>query len=252
MTFLFVALLGLVGIGLLGAAGYGLYLASQRVKAAQAREVELIPGMPTNAPASWAGSHDPEARMHRRLRDALAALRANRDFDNDGALLPLRVDLEMQARALDDQLVATAALPAHLRREPMDRLEAAVRGIEQGVADVAGVSVGDASARVARVLEDLRSATGTVAQARAALDELDANPTGTVAPPAVAQAPTPPAQAETPLTTSPPSHPATSPPSSPATSPPVPPTAPPVAPQAPSSSPPASPTTPPAPPTEPS
>lgn len=93
MTFLLVAVLGLLGVGILSAAAYGIYLATQRVKADQIRDAALIPGVPTNAPASWAGSHDPEARMHRRLRDALAALRANRDFDDDGALLPLRVDL---------------------------------------------------------------------------------------------------------------------------------------------------------------
>ena len=68
-----------------------------RNKAAFERSNELIPGVRSVAPTSWAGSHEPEARLHRRLIQALDALRANQAFDHDGSLLDLRVELEQQA-----------------------------------------------------------------------------------------------------------------------------------------------------------
>ncbi len=36
---------------------------------------EVVPGVPTSAPKAWAGAHTPEARLHRRLRDAVMASR---------------------------------------------------------------------------------------------------------------------------------------------------------------------------------
>src|ERR1700722_14028075 len=77
------------------------------------RDNQLIPGRPTHAPRSWAVSHDPEARLHRRLRDAMAALRAADSLDAGSALL-LRADLEQTALDLDNHLVAVAQLaPVH-------------------------------------------------------------------------------------------------------------------------------------------
>ncbi|CAN5799118.1 hypothetical protein BH23ACT2_BH23ACT2_20140 [soil metagenome] len=145
-----------------------------RNKAAFERSNELLPGTSTSAPASWAGSHDPEARLHRRLRDAMVALRANQAFDLDGTLLDLRVDLEQNAVALDEQLVATAALPVHLRGEPLARIVGAVEAIEQAVADLAGSTTAEIGTRLTGVLDDVRVRTDLVAQARTALDALDA------------------------------------------------------------------------------
>jgi len=157
----------------------GAAVIAARNKASFARSNELIPGVPTNAPAAWAGSHDPEARLHRRLRDALAALRANQAFDDNGAMLDLRVELEQQAQALDQQLISTAALPKNLRAEPLARLTAAVVSIEQAVTDLATSSVAETEARLTRALDDVRARTGLVAQARAALDDLpDPEPIG--------------------------------------------------------------------------
>ena len=59
----------------------------------------------------------------------MAALRANRAFDDDGALLDVRVELEEQAVALDDELVAVAALPRLHRHEPLARVPEAVNPI---------------------------------------------------------------------------------------------------------------------------
>ena len=165
------ALVALGVLAVLSAAAVALALAL-RNKAAYDRSNELIPGVKTVAPASWAGSHEPEARLHRRLRQALDALRANQAFDHDGSLLDIRVELEQQAVEVDQQLVATAALPLHLRPEPLSRLTAAVESLEQAVADLAGSSAADTSARLSRALDDVRARTGLVAQARAALDDL--------------------------------------------------------------------------------
>lgn len=163
----------IVGLAVMGAIA-GIAVLAKQSKDSYEAAGQLIPGVPTSAPASWAGSHDPEARLHRRLRDALVALRANQVFDHSGALLDMRVELEQQAIEVDEQLVATAALPLSMRGEPLDRLTEAVVSIEKAVADLAGESASTVAIRLEAVLDDLRARTSTVAQARAALDEIDA------------------------------------------------------------------------------
>jgi len=81
---------------------------------------EVIPGVPTRAPKEWAGAHSAEARLHRRLRDAMTGLRANPALD-DPSLLDVREALQREALAIDDQLVAVAALPPRVRDEPVTR-----------------------------------------------------------------------------------------------------------------------------------
>lgn len=154
------------------AAVIGVVVLAQRNQASFERANQLLPGVATSAPASWAGSHEPEARLHRRLRDAMAALRANQAFDDDGRLLDLRVDLEQNAIALDEQLVGVAALPVHLRGSSLEKLAGAVETIELAVADLAGSSSREIGERLDLVLADVRQRTGLVAQARAALDAL--------------------------------------------------------------------------------
>lgn len=163
----------IVGLAVVGAIAAIAALAKQSKDSFEVAG-QLIPGMPTSAPASWAGSHDPEARLHRRLRDALVALRANQVFDHSGSLLDMRVELEQQALEVDEQLVATAALPLSMRGEPLDRLTEAVVSIERAVSDLAGESASTVAIRLEAVLDDLKARTSTVAQAREALDEIDA------------------------------------------------------------------------------
>ncbi len=173
------------------AAVIGVVVLAQRNQASFERSNQLLPGITTSAPASWAGSHEPEARLHRRLRDTMAALRANQAFDDDGRLLDLRVDLEQNAIALDEQLVATAALPVHLRGTSLEKLAGAVETIELAVADLAGSSSGEIDDRLQVVLADVRERTGLVAQARAALDALDDEAAEAATGPAPAPAPAP-------------------------------------------------------------
>lgn len=184
MSLFLVALAALVVVAMVGGVAVA-GIAALRNKANFERDSRLGPGLSSSAPTAWAGSHDPEARLHRRLRDVVAALSANQSFDMNGSLLDLRVELEQQAMALDEQLVATAALPLHVRAEPLARIVAAVESVEQAVAELARTSAEETAARLRTALEDIRIRTGLVAQARAALEELaDAPGTPSAAQPA--------------------------------------------------------------------
>ena len=161
-----VALVVVVG----GAAG-AIVLAARSRSQYQASN-QVVPGRATLAPASWAGSHDPEAVLHRRLRDAMKALRANQAFDHDGLLLDVRVELEEQALALDEQLVAVAALPRLHRAEPLARVTEAVSTIEKAVADLASRSAMEAGPRLQEVLQRIHERTSLVEEIRTELDRL--------------------------------------------------------------------------------
>lgn len=97
---------------------------------------QIVPGTATRAPASWAGAHTPEARLHRRLRDAVTALRANPAME-DAWALESRVSLEQHAVAVDERLIAVAALPEGVRTEPLRTVIAAVDAVEAAVASLA-------------------------------------------------------------------------------------------------------------------
>ncbi len=108
------------------------WVVHRRQQRAIARDNQLIPGRPTRAPQSWAVSHDPEARLHRRLRDAMAALRAVNAIDT-GSTIVLRADLEQTAIALDDQLVAVAQLTPPQREDLLAAITTAVESVEAAV-----------------------------------------------------------------------------------------------------------------------
>lgn len=131
---------------------------------------EVIPGHPTSAPKAWAGAHSPEARLHRRLRDAMTALRANRTLD-EPALVPVREALEREALALDDRLVAAAALPKGMRDAPIAQVASAVEAIEQAVVDVVSLR-GPGAGGTEQALADIRTRLALVEEARAELELL--------------------------------------------------------------------------------
>ena len=118
---------GIVAIGAVA-------LAHQRRRIAA--ENQVVPGTATRAPTAWARSHDPEARLHRRLRDAMTALRAVTAYDT-AATVTLRADLEQSALALDDHLVAISMLHSDARTAQLAQAERAVAAVEAGVADYA-------------------------------------------------------------------------------------------------------------------
>lgn len=127
----------IVIIACLAAVG-GVFVMTRRIRDSASKANEIIPGQPTNAPASWAGSHDPEALLHRRIRDALTLLRSDPELDHDGARIDARVRLEMAATELDNRLVATSKSPARLRESLITHADIAVTELEDLAATVVG------------------------------------------------------------------------------------------------------------------
>lgn len=135
---------------------------------------EVIPGVPTDAPKAWAGAHSPEARLHRRLRDSMTALRANRALD-EPALIQVREALEREALAIDEQLVAAAALPARVRDEPIAQVTTAVEAVETAVAEVVLLR-GPERSGSQEAIEQVRTRLAHVEEARAELAALGGAP----------------------------------------------------------------------------
>lgn len=117
--------------------GFAVGAAALSARSANRRRAQLIPGMTTGVPDSWAGSHDPEPRLHRRIRDALAALRANPQLEYDGILIDARVRLESAAAEFDARLVALSQLPAASKTDLLADAESAVGQLESAVAGLA-------------------------------------------------------------------------------------------------------------------
>lgn len=119
---------------------------------------QIIPGVPTHAPKEWAGAHSPEARLHRRLRDAMEAVRANAALD-DASMTGVRSSLEAEALAADERLIAAAALPKGHREGPINRIAETVESIEGLVAslvELRGPGLDDAERRIEEVRQRVR------------------------------------------------------------------------------------------------
>lgn len=135
---------------------------------------EVVPGVDTGAPKEWAGAHSPEARLHRRIRDAMTAVRDNAALD-DPAMQPIRTSLEEQAVAVDRRLVAVAALPKGHRDGPMGQVAEAVDAIEAAVTSLVLLR-GPSNADVGQAIEDVRIRVQLVEAARAELEALSTPP----------------------------------------------------------------------------
>lgn len=135
---------------------------------------EVVPGVPTRAPKAWAGAHSVEARLHRRLRDSMTALRANPALD-DPALVDVREALQREALAIDDQLVAAAALPARVRDEPLRQVTTAVESVEGAVAEVVLLRGPERESSQAAI-DQVRTRLALVEEARAELAALGGAP----------------------------------------------------------------------------
>lgn len=131
---------------------------------------EIIPGVPTAAPKAWAGAHTTEARLHRRLRDAVAAIRANASLD-DPAMNGVREQVQQQALAVDERLIAAAALPKNRRDEPLRQIETAVSAIEDTVAAVVDLR-GPSVTSIEQGIADVRARLELVESARAELEAM--------------------------------------------------------------------------------
>ena len=171
VTAFLVALAVLAAGGVAGVAGI---VAGGRRRYARANQI--VPGTPTHAPAAWAGAHSEEARLHRRLRDAVAGLRADPALADparaDVALLDARVALERHALAVDDRLVAVAALPEPAGGEPLATVAAAVGAVESAVAAlVTAHPAPDGRAELDRAMAEVDERLALLAAARAELGE---------------------------------------------------------------------------------
>ena len=133
---------------------------------------DVVPGVRSPAPASWAGSHTPEARLHRRLRDAVTSVRLAAP---DGADSPFRATIEREALAIDERLVAVAALAERVRAEPLAQVTQAVDALEDAVATL--VTTMDRGGQVVpRALADVTEHLQLLHEARVEVDELSALP----------------------------------------------------------------------------
>jgi hypothetical protein len=108
---------------------------SRRSKAQLAEGVEVVPGMPTGAPAEWAGQHTPEAKLHRRLTGlarSLAALPLG-----DASSIERRTSVEQRIQQLDQRLIGLASAPDAARQEAVAALEPDVAAAEAEVGTLA-------------------------------------------------------------------------------------------------------------------
>ncbi|MEO6124872.1 MAG: hypothetical protein ABIR32_14300 [Ilumatobacteraceae bacterium] len=167
MTFLIVAVLLVALVG----AGVGAIAVRQKQNFAKANEI--VPGRATAAPAGWAGAHSAEAKLHRRLGESVAALRANVTL-SDGAFMESRASIENAAQAIDERLIAAASLPRGDRETAIAAVEPDVVALEASVAALAQPAVGstpqqmlDDSVRAAQIRLD------ALAAAQAELDQIE-------------------------------------------------------------------------------
>ncbi|HUG85879.1 MAG TPA: hypothetical protein VMM13_15050 [Euzebya sp.] len=169
-----VILVLLVGLAVIGA-GIAFFVAlSRKGTQRMATQHEVIPGVPSAAPPEWAGAHTPEAGMHRRLRDAVAGLRAQAGSPGeDVELLELRVEVEQQAIAVDDRLIAAAALPPSVRAQALDEVERAVASVEEAAGAIAAQIASTGLGGDDRSLADLTGRVRVATQSRAQLDAMD-------------------------------------------------------------------------------
>jgi hypothetical protein len=163
-----VALILLALLVLAGGAVAILLVIARHQRRSIAFDNQVVPGMPTRAPVSWALSHDPEARLHRRLRDAMTALRAVNAYDT-AASVGLRAGLEQSALALDDHLVAIAALAPAQRGHQLGDATRAVAAVEAGVAHYATAATTPDMAALEADLAGVQSQLETVALLRKGL-----------------------------------------------------------------------------------
>ncbi|MDT5076989.1 MAG: hypothetical protein QOJ80_1626 [Mycobacterium sp.] len=108
---------------------------NRRSKAQLAAGVEVVPGMPTGAPAEWAGQHTPEAKLHRRLTGlarSLAAIPLG-----DAASIERRSTVEQHIQQLDQRLIGLASAPDAARQEAVAELEPEVASAEAEVGKLA-------------------------------------------------------------------------------------------------------------------
>jgi hypothetical protein len=150
-------------VGLAGGVAFGLFVARRAGRRGTTGGVAV--------PRSWERSHDPEARLHRRIRQVVTALDA---LPADDVAGEVRFAVARAAGALDERLVAVAALPPRVKAEPLAHVTREVEGLEEAVADVTTRTA--AGGDVSPALRVLSERLAALDAARAELDSLTPGP----------------------------------------------------------------------------
>ncbi len=152
-----------VGVVALGAGG--------AIKRNATKSTQTVPGIAAVVPENWFGSHEPEARLHRRVQEAYLGIKAS--ADDDLTLLDATTTAETQAVKLAKQLVACSHLADRLKGPVLADLEASVERYEEIAAQVIGRSSGFSSPQLSAELHDLSSQLDLLEAARAEVEEAD-------------------------------------------------------------------------------
>lgn len=132
---------------------------------------QVVPGITSPAPASWSGSHDPEAKLHRRVRDAVAGLHAI--AGHDPAMASTIAKVNEEALAIDQQLVAVSLIADRFKDQAMPNLTKAVEDLEEITAQAVGRSARTSELSVGDQLSDLSDRLEAMRLARAEVEEAD-------------------------------------------------------------------------------
>jgi hypothetical protein len=147
------------------------------------RRNRVHPRVASAAPLSWLASPGRAARLHRRLRAAVAAAqfrpgprRRRRHLMPAGRVHELVTELVQEAVAVDDQLVQAALAPAAVRRHLLAMLETHVVHVECLARRLAALrpDAGRSAASSAAALRSLGERVDALEDARSEIDELEA------------------------------------------------------------------------------
>ena len=134
---------------------------------------EVVPGVRSPAPASWAGAHSTEAKMHRRLGTAVRSALNNPRLVELGLSDQTR-KIESEALAIDERLVAAAGLPASRREDAVNALAPHVAALEDAVsALVTGTTISQSKALLERATSEADIKLQALTAARAEVEQLD-------------------------------------------------------------------------------
>lgn len=132
---------------------------------------QVVPGVSSDAPASWSGSHEPEAVLHRRIRDAVAGLHSI--AGNDTSMKSTIESVDKDALDLDRQLIATSLLAPRFKPEALAELAEAVDQLEEITAQAVGRSARSSERSIGEQLDNLSDRLESMRMARAEVDEAD-------------------------------------------------------------------------------
>jgi uncharacterized membrane protein YccC len=167
-----VVVLGVAVLAVGAVAGFGAVLAL-RSKKTYADTNEVVPGITSSAPASWAGAHTPEAKLHRRLGAAVRAAQSNPRFTRFGLSEQIN-HVTSAALAIDERLIAAAVLPEPHRAAALADVEQQVAGLEGVVASLArSPSVDYSKALLEQSMSEADLTLEVLARARAEVDEIE-------------------------------------------------------------------------------